>query len=161
VFAAVMRDDDQHVLDLFSDRDPARFSSTLEHVMTDALSYWDLSGDIEQVYHVFLLGGLVFSDPLLNKSRTKSNRESGDGRYDIWMERNGRNYIFELKKCDSAEELEAKAELALRQIDEKRYGAGLDNNKPIWKVGVSCFGKRCKVKCEVRGSSGVATMDVF
>jgi hypothetical protein len=44
--------------------------------------------------------------------------------------------------------LEGKAELALRQIDEKRYGAELDMGKPVWKVGMACFGKRCRVKCE-------------
>jgi hypothetical protein len=79
----------------------------------------------------------------------KSNREAGDGRYDIWMERNGRNYIFELKMCDSADELEGKAELALRQIDEKRYGAELDRGKPLWKVGIAFFDKQCRVKCEI------------
>jgi hypothetical protein len=37
------------------------------------------------------------------------------------MERNGRNYIFGLKSCGSAAEMESKAEPALAQIDEKRY----------------------------------------
>jgi hypothetical protein len=154
IFAAVIQDNDQRVLELFFDRNPAQFSAELEQIMADTLSFWDLMGEHEYVYHVFLLGGLAFSDPMLDKSKIKSNREAGDGRYDIWMERNGKNYIFELKKCDSADELEDKAELALRQIDEKRYGAELDNSKPIWKVGVSCFGKRCKVKCEVSGGPG-------
>jgi hypothetical protein len=153
IFASVARNSDGAVLDLFRMRDPQAFALALERIMANALSYWDLSGDLEQVYHVFLLGGLVFSDPLFDKSRTKSNRESGDGRYDIWMERNGRNYIIELKKCDSEDALGDKSELALRQIDEKRYGAELDDGKPIWKVGIACFGKRCRVKCEVDGNS--------
>jgi hypothetical protein len=156
VFATVARDDDQRVLDLFAGYDPARFSATLEQVITDALSFWDLSGDIEQVYHVFLLGGIVFSDPLFDKARAKSNREAGDGRYDIWVERSGRNYIFELKMCKSAVELESMAKTALRQIDEKRYGAELDSSKPFWKVGIACFGKRCKVECEADGGSEAA-----
>jgi hypothetical protein len=103
-------------------------------------------------FHAFLLGGLAFSDSVLDKSRTKSNREAGDGRYDIWMERGGRNYIFELKMCDSEKELGDRAELALRQIDEKRYGAELDRGKPLWKVGIAFFDKQCKVKCAIEGA---------
>jgi hypothetical protein len=154
IFSAVMPENKTAVGKLFAERGADRFATSMERIMTDALSYWDLSGDIEQVYHVFLLGGLVFSDPLFDKAKAKSNREAGDGRYDIWMERNGRNYIFELKMCDSEKELGDRAELALRQIDEKRYGAELDRGKPLWKVGVSCFGKRCNVKCEVDGGLG-------
>jgi hypothetical protein len=63
-----------------------------------------------------------------------------------------------LKKCDSADELEAKAELALAQTDEKRYGAGLDRAKPIWRVGVSCFGKQCKVKCKTDDGLGAGAV---
>jgi hypothetical protein len=68
------------------------------------------------------------------------------------MERGGRNYIFELKACASEAELEGKAELALRQIDDKRYVAELDRGKPFWKVGIACFGKQCRVKCEIEGA---------
>jgi hypothetical protein len=161
IFSAVMPESKTAVGKLFAERCADRFAASMECIMTDAFSYWDLSGDIEQVYHVFLLGGIVFSDPLFDKAKTKSNRESGDGRYDIWMERNGKNYIFELKKCDSAAELEDKAEAALRQIDEKRYGAELDKRKPFWRVGIACFGKQCKVRCKMDGGPEAATMDAF
>ncbi|MDR1059827.1 MAG: ATP-binding protein [Clostridiales bacterium] len=154
IFNAAMPNCGQPMIDLFLERDSERFAAALEHIMSYALSYWDLGGNLEQVYHIFLLGGLVFSDPLFDKAKTKSNREAGDGRYDIWIERNGKNYIFELKKCGSAAEaeMEAMAEHALAQIDEKRYGAELDGSKPIWKVGIACFGKQCKVKCAVRSA---------
>jgi hypothetical protein len=148
IFSAVMPENKTAVGRLFAERGADRFAISMERVMADALSCWDLSGDIEQVYHVFLLGGIVFSDPLFDKSKAKSNREAGDGRYDIWMERNGRNYIFELKMCASEAELDGRAELALRQIDEKRYGAELDSGKPVCQVGIACFGKQCRVKCE-------------
>jgi hypothetical protein len=155
IFASATRGGGGAVRDQFRMRAPQRFAVALVRVRTDALSDWDLSGDIEQVYHVFLLGGIVFSDPLFDKSKAKSNREAGDGRYDICMERNGRNYIFELKMCGSEEELDEKAELALRQIEQKRYGAELDKSKPIWKVGISCFGKQCNVKCEAEVGLGM------
>jgi hypothetical protein len=155
IFAAAMPNIDRPVIDLFRRGDPAAFSAALEQIMADTLSFWDLrAGEHEYAYHIFLLGGLAFSDSVLDKSRTKSNREAGDGRYDIWMERGGRNYIFELKACASGAELEGKAELALRQIDEKRYGAELDRGKPFWKVGIACFGKQCKVKCVAEGGAG-------
>jgi hypothetical protein len=149
IFNAAMPNSGQPMIDLFAERDPERFSAALEQIMADTLSYWDLKGELEYVYHVFLLGGLAFSAAPMDKPKIKSNRESGDGRYDIWMERGGINYIFELKKCKAAKQLESKAKSALRQIDGKRYGDGLDKAKPLWKVGVSFFGKQCKAKCEV------------
>jgi hypothetical protein len=161
IFSAVVPENKMSVEKLFTGQDPVGFSAGLEQLMTDALSFWGLKGNIEQVYHVFLLGGLIFSDPLLDKSKSKSNRESGDGRYDVWVERNGKNYIFELKMCKAATTLEEMAQKALSQIDEKRYGADLDSSKPTWKVGIACFDKQCKVVCNVDGGSKVATMDSF
>jgi hypothetical protein len=139
-------------LSLFGSKTTEAFRGGLERLMTDALSFWDFGGEPERVYHVFVLGGLAFSAPGLDPSKLKSNREAGDGRYDIWMERSGRNYIFEFKACDSERELDERAEAALRQIDDRRYGAELDRTKPFWKVGVSFCGKQCRVKCEAEGS---------
>jgi hypothetical protein len=161
IFAALMPDEDQALIDLFAERDPAIFSEYLESLMTYTLSSWDVKPNLEYVYHMFLLGGLVFSTPALDKSKIKSNMETGDGRCDIWMERDGINYIFELKKCDAGDasdenidtaKLEAKAAEALKQIDDKQYGAELDRCKPIWKVGVSFYKRQCRVKCAVVGA---------
>jgi hypothetical protein len=153
IFASVMRNNSSRARDLFRIREPQRFTAALEELMTDTLSFWDFRRKPEQAYHMFLFGGLVFSDSALDPSKIKSNRESGDGRYDIWMEKDGINYIFELKKCTSAGQLKNRAEDALGQIDDKRYGAEFDKRKPIWKVGISCYKKSCKVLCAVEEPS--------
>ncbi|MCL1998599.1 MAG: PD-(D/E)XK nuclease domain-containing protein, partial [Turicibacter sp.] len=75
-----------------------------------------------------------------------SNRESGDGRFDIFLERAEGNFIFELKSSENAESLEKDAQSALEQITAKRYGK--DFSGRLVKVGISFFGKKCKIICE-------------
>ncbi|MCL1997429.1 MAG: PD-(D/E)XK nuclease domain-containing protein, partial [Turicibacter sp.] len=74
-----------------------------------------------------------------------SNKESGDGRFDICLERAEGNFIFELKSSESIEGLEKDAQSALEQINTKRYGE--DFSSRLVKVGISFFGKKCKVIC--------------
>jgi hypothetical protein len=138
----------ERVQKLFACREPELFGRNLELLLADSLSCWDMDkAEPELSYHMFVLGGLVFSDLSLAKAKIKSNREAGDGRYDIWMEKGGVNYIFEFKACSSAPELEPKAREALDQIDAKRYGAEFDDRMPLRQVGISCFKKRCRALC--------------
>jgi len=93
-----------------------------------------------------MLGILSAYDDVRCK-KPSSNRESGDGRYDILVEKPEANYIFEFKAGSSVEVLEKMAEEALAQIDEKRYGADLDTSKRLIKIGIAFHRKRCRVKC--------------
>ena len=102
----------------------------------------------ERVYHIFMLGLLSAYDDV-NCSRPLSNRESGDGRYDIFAEKSNRYFIFEFKACGAEDDLYKNAEKALAQITQKRYGADLDRNKPLLKIGIAFCGKTCKVITEV------------
>jgi hypothetical protein len=149
------------------------FAKDLEYFLCDRLSYHDLAAynkenknlardQHERVYHVFMLGILSAYDDVRCK-HPLSNRESGDGRYDILVEKPDRNYIFEFKACGSEDDLDAKADEALAQIEVKRYGAELGAGlsvglgtglgagehvaKPLVKVGVAFCGKLCRVKC--------------
>lgn len=86
-------------------------------------------------------------------NRIKSNRESGDGRYDIIMFPREKKYpgiIMEFKwKTDlKEEEMERLAADALRQIDEKRFDTELIElgAAPIFKLEISFSGKRVKIK---------------
>jgi hypothetical protein len=129
------------------------FSRDLEYFLSDRLSYYDLAvlaGEDEyrakeRIYHIFLLGILSAYDDV-RCCRPSSNRESGDGRYDVFVERPDHNYIFEFKACGTKEELASKADEALAQIDKKRYGADIENGKRLIKVGIAFCGKLCKVK---------------
>ena len=131
--------------------DLSAFSKDLEYFLCDRLSYHDLAvykGENqvhERIYHVFLLGILSAYDDI-RYHRPLSNRESGDGRYDILVEKSDANFIFEFKTGDSSDNLGEKAQEALAQIETKRYGADL--NKRLIKVGVAFYGKICSVRCD-------------
>jgi hypothetical protein len=134
--------------------DMGKFSEDLEGFLSDRLSYYDLAvykdkneeKARERVYHVFMLGLLSAYDDIQYR-RPQSNRESGDGRYDILAEKSNHYFIFEFKSSKEGDDLEERAEEALAQIESKRYGADLSKDKPLIKIGVAFYGKRCKVKC--------------
>ncbi len=88
-----------------------------------------------------------------NQYRIKSNRESGDGRYDISLIPRENGYpgiIMERKwKKNLAEEVLAElAAAALGQIDEMRYDAEMreDGIQDILKFGIAFSGKRVIIK---------------
>ena len=113
-----------------------------------SVSFYD--GGTEGFYHGLVLGLIALMD---NQYIIKSNRASGDGRYDITMFPREKKYpgiIMEFKwKADlKEEEMEQFAADALRQIDEKRYDAELIELgvAPIFKLGIAFSGKRVRVK---------------
>jgi hypothetical protein len=78
-----------------------------------------------------------------------SNRESGDGRYDILFERKNFSVIFEFKTAENKNKLENAAADGLAQIDAKRYYAGAPNDKPLIKTAVAFCGKLCRARSAV------------
>ena len=132
--------------------DPALFADDVEYFLENRLSYHDLAvyqgenpGQVhEKIYHIFIMGILSAYNDTRYK-RPSSNRESGRGRYDILVEKNDANYIFEFKAAKSEDDLKNACNEALNQIDERRYGTDLDSNKQLRKVGVAVFGKFCRV----------------
>lgn len=85
----------------------------------------------------------------------KSNRESGDGRYDIGLFPREDRYpgiLMELKwkKNLSADELSELADEALAQIGKKRYDVEMKENgtQDILKFGIVFSGKKVSVKIE-------------
>ena len=88
-----------------------------------------------------------------NQYKIKSNRESGDGRYDISLIPREDRYpgiIMELKwkKELSADALYRLADEAFAQMDDKRYDSELkeDGINDILKFGIAFSGKRVRVK---------------
>ena len=132
------------------------FSKDLEYFLCDRLSYHDLaviSGEDrervhERLYHIFLLGLLSAYDDV-HCQYPLSNRESGDGRYDVLVEKSDANFIFEFKTAKDADSLTSKAQEALAQIETKRYGANLNDEKKLFKIGIAFCGKKCRVLCSV------------
>ena len=127
----------------------------IAYFLSERLSYHDLSlykGENiqhvqERAYHIYILG-LLSAHEDMRFRYPLSNRESGDGRYDILVETPNAHYIFELKTSHKNEDLAKDAAKALAQIETKRYGADLaTTGKKLIKIGVALWGKQCKVKC--------------
>lgn len=130
--------------------DIKKLQRAIADYMDKSISFYD-SGN-ESFYHGLVLGLIALMD---NQYRIKSNRESGDGRYDISMfPRDGKNpgIIMELKseKGLNEKELDSLAAKALGQIQQKRYDVemraeGIEN---ILKIGIAFSGKHVKMKTE-------------
>ena len=105
----------------------------------------------ENFYHGFMLGVCA----LFGNSYVTSNRESGDGRYDIALSPKVSNLpgiIIELKaeKNCNENELQELAKTALKQINDKKYDTELKSKgvKTIYKYGVAFSGKHVAVEAE-------------
>ena len=135
--------------------DPEGLAAAVETYLSntlDALSYHDLprfkGADgkrrvPENNYHILLYAILTAGKDLFQYEAIRSNRESGDGRYDIMVEFADRAVIFEIKSAADDEDMDEIAQAALRQIKNMRYGADL--NKPIMGVGCAFRKKTCAV----------------
>jgi hypothetical protein len=130
--------------------DLKKLQQAISEYMDKSISYYD-SGT-EAFYHGLILGLIAMMD---NQYKIKSNRESGDGRYDICLiprDVKHPGIIIELKSETglNEEELKALSAEALNQINDKRYDAELysDNVKNIIKLGIAFSGKKVKIKTE-------------
>ena len=128
--------------------DDRKLQGAIAEYMDKAISFYDAG--TESFYHGLMLGLIALMD---NRYKIKSNRESGDGRYDISMfpkeERNPR-IIMELKwkKALSTEELDRLAEDAFAQIEDMRYDSEMKEEgiKEILKFGIAFTGKKVCIK---------------
>ena len=126
------------------------FQDTLSSFLLNSVSSFDTAQ--ENFYHGMILGMLsVLSDAYI----ITSNREAGEGRFDIQLEpRDKKNpgYLLEFKadKDIEAQQLEERAMEALQQIKSKSYVADLKYRgvKIITIYGVAFSGKKASVKCE-------------
>lgn len=128
--------------------DDRKLQGAIAEYMDKAISFYDAG--TESFYHGLMLGLIALMD---NRYKIKSNRESGDGRYDISMfpkEERNPGIIMELKwkKALSTEELDRLAEDALVQIEDMRYDSEMKEEgiKEILKFGIAFTGKKVCIK---------------
>ncbi len=104
-------------------------------------------GRKESFYHGILLGILGFKGDWI----VRSNAESGDGYSDILIEIDSADtgIIIEVKYAEKAS-FAAACRDAIDQINTTGYTAYLKDEgfHTIYKYGVACFRKRCRIVCE-------------
>ncbi len=122
----------------------------LNKLLLQSVSCFDTIG--ENFYHGLMLGLCAMFD---NRYLVDSNRESGEGRYDIALfpqEEKLPGIIIELKaqkNCD-ADELKILAREALVQINARKYDTRMKEQKVsrVLKYGVAFSGKQVEIEEE-------------
>lgn len=147
---AITRTTANKIAESLYENDCKKLQSAIAEYMDKSISFYD--GGAEGFYHGLMLGLIALMD---NQYKIKSNRESGDGRYDVCMIPREKRYpgiIFEMKWKEKISEgaLESLADEALTQINKLRYDLemkeeGIDD---ILKFGIAFSGKKVRVKTE-------------
>lgn len=145
-----------HLLRDLRDGELASFEKKLSDLLWNALSYYDVKGhEPEKFFHGFTLG--LVAD-MHKEYVIKSNRESGEGRYDVALipkdKKAGlQGFIFEIKSVDSADqdELKLHAQKALEQIEALGYDQEMkaQNVNKLTKIGMAFSGKKIAMASRV------------
>ena len=123
------------------------YEENLQEILLTSVSYNDTKKGNEAFYHGLIMGmGLYLEGEYI----TKSNIESGLGRYDFLIEpknKSKRAFIMEFKSTDSVEKLEEVSKEALQQIEDKKYDISLKQNgiKEITYIVIAFCGKQIKI----------------
>lgn len=130
--------------------DLKKLQQAIAEYMDKSVSFYDAGA--EGFYHGLVLGLSALMD---NHYKIKSNREAGDGRYDISLIPRENKYpgiIMELKwkRGLDEESLEALSDEAIKQISDKKYDSEMssDGIEKILKLGIAFSGKKVRIKAE-------------
>jgi hypothetical protein len=125
-------------------KDVPVFEEELSEMLLETISFNDA---YESFYHGFVAGVLSGMKGYI----TKSNREGGTGRSDLYIKpvtRRKPAYVIEFKIANKFSELDKRADDALQQIEDKKYVQELndDGYATVVKYGIAFFGKDCLIK---------------
>ncbi len=128
----------------FVNKDTAALEEELGQIMLETISSMD---ENESYYHG-LVAGLLSP---MKGYRTKSNREAGKGRSDLFVKpvsRRKEAFVVEFKVARKPRDLEKMADEAIRQIEDRQYAAEIldDGYETVGKYGIAFCGKDCLVK---------------
>ncbi|HAN76809.1 MAG TPA: AAA family ATPase [Bacteroidales bacterium] len=129
-----------------------KFEKGFKKIIGDTFSYFDIAGEAENVYQAYILGlfAVIGDDYLI-----KSNRESGEGRYDIMLiphDKTKFGVVIEIKQVKVKNEISerqlqelvnTKIKEAKHQIEQNQYFKELIDNKVnnIIKLPIVFVGK--------------------
>ena len=140
----INRDSRTDILESVIHADAEKLEDLLCTWLTNTISCFD---EQENYYHGFVTGLVSgFSGYMV-----VSNRESGNGRFDLVVKQRSRWHyaaILEFKIVEKYNQMTKACEDALRQIEEKDYEASLrdEQYENIAKLGICFCQKRCRVK---------------
>lgn len=147
---AVSRNTANMISESLYSADYVTLQKAIKEYLDKTISFYDAGS--EGFYHGLVLGLAALMD---DHYKIKSNRESGDGRYDIALIPRENKYpgiIMELKWKTglSYEELEKLSEEALNQINDNRYATELheDGIESLIKLGIAFSGKNVVITPE-------------
>ena len=140
----INRDSRTDILESVIHADAEKLEDLLCTWLTNTISCFD---EQENYYHGFVTG-LVSG---FNGDMVVSNRESGNGRFDLVVKQRSRWHhaaILEFKVVEKYNQMTKACEDALKQIEEKDYEASLrdEQYENIAKLGICFCQKRCRVK---------------
>lgn len=125
------------------------FQQLISELLLHSISFYDTLG--ENFYHGLMLGICA----MLSDTYVTSNKEAGDGRYDIQLmpkKPHLPGILIELKASKNNEEqhLQKLAQEALDQINHKNYDAELKQKgvQTIYKYGIAFSGKKVQMVTE-------------
>ncbi len=141
----------EKMLDALVSGDVVNFEKSFSKYMQETMSYFDFDkteDHPEKFYHALVLGMLVY---LRSTHQVLSNREAGNGRYDVLIIPKDilkPGIILEFKVADTEKLMAKEAKLALAQINSQNYQAELEARgiKKILKLAIVFFGKKVLIK---------------
>lgn len=130
--------------------DAERLQKEMGRLLLQSVSCYDTAG--ENFYHGFVLGLCAMMEDRYDIS---SNKESGEGRYDIQLmprQKNMPGILIELKAAKnlSGEKLRQLSKEALEQIHTRKYDADMMRRgmKLVLKYGVAFSGKKVEISTD-------------
>lgn len=139
-FREYQNERDSNFIDALIQEDVTKANSILQDVLLQSISYYD---NYESFYHGFMVGFLN-----VDGYEVKSNRESGEGRFDLAVlpySILNTAIVIECKHSNSIKELRKDSKEASNQIIEKRYIEGLrdEGYENVIGYGISFYKKQC------------------
>ena len=139
-FREYQNERDFNFIDALIQEDVTKANSILQDVLLQSISYYD---NYESFYHGFMVGFLN-----ADGYEVKSNRESGEGRFDLAVlpySILNTAIVIECKHSNSIKELRKDSKEASNQIIEKRYIEGLrdEGYENVIGYGISFYKKQC------------------
>ena len=139
-FNEIKRQSKNELIALFHEEEVKKAQSLLNDILDRSISYYD---NYESFYHGFLIG--LFQD-----LEVTSNKESGDGRFDLEIlprRLDGTVVIIECKHSATLDDLIDDSKKAAEQIVNKRYLSNAKYQKYHKSVGygISFYKKQCYI----------------